>query len=329
MAKKLLFFIAVVCAVAFFPISSVADLGDFNNYSSDSDVGGWSGGGSSDWDNSYGGGYDSGYGYGGGYGYGSGYGGYAPSPVTGSDIFCALIGFALIIGLFAIFSRKMLTGRTDTTLVRQGYNIAVTDHTEEITGEIIKNDPAFSNEKFIGWVKEVFITLQNAWSARDFDKCRPFEKEELYAQHSAQIQGYKDRGWINKLERINVNQAYLFKYTKDTEYEYLTVYIQSRMSDYIIEEKTGNVIKGDPSKEYEMKYLYTFIRKIGVLTDPAKSNNSVVACPHCGAPTQITSAGKCEYCGFIVTTGEYDWVLSNIEAIHNESGIGNGGVVIR
>jgi ribosomal protein L37E len=89
------------------------------------------------------------------------------------------------------------------------------------------------------------------------------------------------------------------------------------------------VLKGDPNKEYHLRYLYTFMRKTGVTTDPAKSGNSTVACPHCGAPTNITSAGKCEYCGFVVTTGEFDWVLSNIEAIKAGVNIDNGGVVIR
>ncbi len=327
MAKKILFIIALLCSVTLFSVSSIADLGDFNNYSSDSDVGGWSGG-SSDWGSDWGGSY------GGGFRVGSGSRYNSPSePADAGDVICAVAGFMIIafcvIFITQKFGKTPGAGRNTSGPVRQGYNVYVPDYTEAIVAEIHKNDPDFSYEKFIGWVKEVFITLQNAWSSRDFEKCRPFEKEELYAQHTAQIQGYKDRGWINRLDRINVNQSYLFKYTKDGEYEYLTVYIQSRMSDYIIDEKSGCVIKGDSTKEYEMKYLYTFIRKIGVLTDPAKSNNSVVACPHCGAPTQITSAGKCEYCGFIVTTGEYDWVLSNIEALHNETGIGQGGVIIR
>ncbi len=322
MAKKILFIFLLVFSVMAFPIASDADLGNFNNYSSDS--GGYSGGGYS---GSYGGGY-------GGYG---GYGGgirVVPSGDSDSSIMefvqalIVVIIFAAIIISNAKRNKNKNNGNSGKT-VRQGYNVIVPDHTEEIVAEIHKADPDFSYEKFIGWVKEVFVTLQNAWSNRDFEKCRPFEKEELYAQHTSQIQEYKDKGWINRLDRLNVNQSYLFKYTKDSEYEYLTVYIQSRMSDYIIDEKTGNVIKGSPDAEYEMKYLYTFIRKNGVKTDPAKSNNSVVACPHCGAPTQITSAGKCEYCGFIVTTGEYDWVLSNIEAIHNETGVGKGGVIIR
>ena len=38
-------------------------------------------------------------------------------------------------------------------------------------------------------------------------------------------------------------------------------------------------------------------------------------CPNCGAPTQITSSGKCEYCGSIITKGEHSWALSNLERI--------------
>ena len=36
-------------------------------------------------------------------------------------------------------------------------------------------------------------------------------------------------------------------------------------------------------------------------------------CPNCGAPLNMTSAGKCEYCGSIVSTGVHDWVLSDLE----------------
>ena len=72
----------------------------------------------------------------------------------------------------------------------------------------------------------------------------------------------------------------------------------------------------------------TFMRRNGVKTDAAKSNHSTTACPHCGAPTQITSAGKCEYCGYIITTGKHDWVLSDISAVKNSTNYGTGGVYL-
>ena len=44
-----------------------------------------------------------------------------------------------------------------------------------------------------------------------------------------------------------------------------------------------------------------------------KYSKSYSYCPNCGAPNQITSLGKCEYCGSTITTGKYVWILSNIE----------------
>lgn len=301
--KHLLLIVLTVFAITFCVTNVPADLGNHNSYSSHSS------GGSS---HSYGGGYSGGYSGG---GYSSGYrsygssGGYA-SP--GSWVIAVLVVCAIIALTYA---KNKANGNSGNVFapVRK----TVPDRSIDITQLISKYDPNFSYEKFIGWAKEVFITLQMAWSERDFSKVRPFEKEELYRQHVMQIQEYINLGRINVLSRINVNRAYFTEYKKDNEYEYLTMYLEARMGDYIKDEKTGAVIKGDPNAEYNMRYLLTFIRKTGVLTDPAKSNSSTVACPHCGAPTQITSSGQCEYCGFIVTTGEFDWVLSNIDSIQD------------
>ena len=102
-----------------------------------------------------------------------------------------------------------------------------------------------------------------------------------------------------------------------------------RMVDYIIDEKTKQVLKGDPNKDCFMKYLLTFTRKTGVKTDPAVSNMSTKSCPNCGAPTEITSSGQCEYCGSVITTGDYDWVLCNMLAVKPGMQIDNSGVSIR
>lgn len=206
--------------------------------------------------------------------------------------------------------------------------VGVKNNTSIIEPAIKEIDPLFSSNKFLAWTEEVFITLQYAWTARDWSKIRPFEKEELYRKHEMQLQEYINLGRINIMERINVNQTYLHKYVRDEEYEYLTVLLSARMNDYIIDEKTRQVVKGDPNREYFTDYLMTFMRKKGVKTDPAVSNLSTKSCPHCGAPLAITSAGKCEYCDFIVTTGEHDWVLSDLDSVKQNTLIDNSGVII-
>ena len=308
MKKILYLLLTILCITILTPaVPVIADLGDFNDYDSGSD---WDYGGDSDWD--YGNDNDRYYVY----SDGSGGGGLYPFSVI----------TVIIIIIIVIYFNKRGGGPSGDSSAK---NTSLTDNTSQIVDEIRKIDPNYSNDKFISWVKEVFITLQNAWSERDFAKARPFEKEELYRQHEMQIKKYIENNRINVLDRINVNQAYLYKYVRDNEYEYLTVYIQCRMVDYIKDASTGRILKGDPNRDCHLKYLYTFMRKKGVTTNPARSNKSVVACPHCSAPTSITSAGKCEYCGFIVTTGEFDWVLSNIETIKNGVNISEGGVILR
>ena len=87
------------------------------------------------------------------------------------------------------------------------------------------------------------------------------------------------------------------------------------MNDYIIDATTKQVIQGDKNKDWVMKYKMTFARKKGVKTQRGTSNKSTTNCPNCGAPTDITSSGQCEYCGSVITTGEHDWVLVNIESL--------------
>mgnify|MGYP004458475247 FL=1 len=55
------------------------------------------------------------------------------------------------------------------------------------------------------------------------------------------------------------------------------------------------------------------MRKTGVKTKPGENTVNTTNCPNCGAPTKITSSGECEYCGSVITTGEYDWVLTGLE----------------
>jgi ribosomal protein L37AE/L43A len=120
--------------------------------------------------------------------------------------------------------------------------------------------------------------------------------------------------------------VYLYKYVRDKEYEYLATFIEASMVDFIKDESTGKVLKSSPHIKYHLRYLYTFMRKTGVLS---KGLISASSCPHCGADVKVSSAGKCEHCGFIVTTGGFNWVLSDIEGIEDGMEYDDGGVVIR
>ncbi len=185
---------------------------------------------------------------------------------------------------------------------------------EESVEEKIKQvDPMFNKEEFIANAKSLFIKLQQAWTARDWSVIRVFETNELFEQHKNQLQGYIDNNQINVMDRICVNYATLTDFRQEGDKDIITVRLNSRMADYIIDATTKEVIRGDKYTERVNTYVLTFIRKKGLQTKEGTEKINTTNCPNCGAPTQITSAGKCEYCGSVITTGEHSWVLSNLE----------------
>jgi len=57
--------------------------------------------------------------------------------------------------------------------------------------------------------------------------------------------------------------------------------------------------------------IWSFVRRPGVQTRQ-KGPPEPGRCPNCGAPFDGGAAGNCTYCGAIVNSGSYDWVLAEI-----------------
>ena len=188
----------------------------------------------------------------------------------------------------------------------------IVDNSSIIAEQIRETDPNFSSDAFIGWAREVFMKIQMAWTTRNWEEIRPFESNELFNQHNMQLKEYINNKKINKVEKINIKKVALESFKVDGDKEVIVVYLDAILRDYVVDEATNKVLESNPNKDWYMTYVMTFNRKTGVKTQPGLSNKSTSNCPNCGAPTDITSSGKCEYCKSVITTGEHDWVLSDI-----------------
>ncbi len=272
------------------PLKASADVGNHNSY----DSGGSSSSGS-DWDFSS-----------------------SSSGGSGGDLEITSIPVLLIIAAIYIWTRsragKSRAANTSSTFPSSPSYSGVTDMTQSIEAQVRETDSDFSSQKFLTWAEEVFITLQNAWTKRDWKIIRPFESEALFNKHNSQLDEYLRNNTINVIERICINKSTLANYSQDGQYQYLTVYMETRMNDYIINADTRQVVKGDINREFFTNYNLKFMRSLGVKTT-VNSGKSTTNCPNCGAPTQITSAGECEYCNSVITTGQHDWVLCDLDSI--------------
>ena len=209
---------------------------------------------------------------------------------------------------------EAINQRVNQQVRQQANNSNLIDNSAAVSQQIRAIDPNFSADKFIGFAREVFMTIQQAWTAKDWKPIRPFESETLFNQHKQQLDEYIRLGRTNVVEKIGIKQCSLYTFRQDGDKEVLKVLLSAVMRDYIIDDATKKVLESDPNRDWYMQYEMVFNRKAGVKTNAGKKGNSITNCPNCGAPTEVTSSGQCTYCGSVITNGEHDWVLTDIHS---------------
>ena len=172
-------------------------------------------------------------------------------------------------------------------------------------------DPGFSESVFKDKAQTIFLKIQQAWTQKKWELARPYETDTIFNRHQSQMDEYITGHKRNVLEDIIIGGIDIVKVQRDQYYDNIIVRIKAQMLDYDIDETTKQVISGDNKTPRSFSEYWTFTRKAGV---KSKGPEGVASdkCPNCGAPLNINQSGQCEYCGSIVTKGDFDWVLSSI-----------------
>ncbi len=296
--KKILAFILALLTV--FALSTVA-FADFGNFAGESDWGGsssWDSGGS--WDYSY----DD---YGGDYYYSSDVGEMSTFEII-VTVIIVIIVLAVVFGGNSAIKNASKNGRVVVNQTR-----STSPMVNDLAG-LKQRDPNFNESKFLADAANLYARMQNAWTDGDLTPIRTKLAEELYAQGERQVKEYAKNNQTNHVDRISVLSKNIVGCTKDAKNDIITVELVARICDYVTDDRTGNVIRGSRDRELFMTYQWTFIRTLGKLTEEdGKVDDS--HCPNCGAPLNLNQSAVCEYCGSVCTSGDYDWVVSDIKGI--------------
>ncbi|MDH6368122.1 MULTISPECIES: TIM44-like domain-containing protein [unclassified Breznakia] len=225
----------------------------------------------------------------------------------GSGEFTPFTAFAILFGV-GVFTIVIINSRKPIPEATSSIN------EEQTIQDIQASDPEFSADEFKTWVATLYITLQEAWEAKNWHTVRPFESNALFNMHNKQMEEYIEKKITNKLDDQDVKSVTLASYRIDGDHEVLTVQVHASCTDYMVDDQSGNIISGDPNKVFDRKYRFEFIRKIGVKTSATADGLVPNQCPNCGAPIKVNSSGECEYCNSIITKGDYGWVLNVFKA---------------
>ena len=309
MKKRFAIFMALV--IITFSLFSVVGFADFGDYAGDSDWGGgWDSG--SDW----GGGWDSGSDWDSGWDSGSDYY-YSSSSGSDGDGGIVMAIFIVIIIIYVVStvkSRKNLRTAKNRPVNVQSTAKPLVNNLADLKAR----DPGFNESQFLEDVSNLYVRMQNAWTARDLTPIRTRLTAELYAKSERQVKTYINNRQTNHVERISVLNSKIAGCTKDDRNDIVTVDFTARVVDYVTDDRTGNIVRGSSSRELFMTYRWTFIRTLGKVTGAAGEADGK-HCPNCGAPIDLNQSAVCSYCGSVVESGDYDWVLSNIQGISQRS----------
>lgn len=176
--------------------------------------------------------------------------------------------------------------------------------------ELIKLDKSFNEGMFITKVNNIFIMLHTAIMMDDLNRVRHFISNELEKKYEIIIQEYNTKNLRKMYDELNVKTTSIKNVEIRENKAIINVNIVSRYMDYFIDKDTGNYISGINTRRIEKINHLVFEKIIG-------SNYQDIArkCPGCGANINVNSNGKCDYCGTIFNTEDYDWILTSIETI--------------
>ncbi|OQB24185.1 MAG: Tim44-like domain protein [Firmicutes bacterium ADurb.Bin182] len=299
-AKRLIVALLILALLA----AAGSALADAGGFAGDSDFGGsdFDFGGSSGWSDS---GWDSGY-SGGGFYIGGGGGG-SPSFVT------VIVIIAVVIYIISRYAKNKNFGRAPGAVpVSAPVGMPVD------LSKLYEKDPDFSPEAFLQMVSNMYVKLQNSWESKDWEPMRMLMTDALYSQFANQLEELKQNGQTNHVDRIAVLGTRITGYSQTESNDVLKVEVKSRIVDFVTDDTTGKIVRGSDTRELFMTYEYTLIRSLGVKTEVKEGENRSV-CKACGAPILLNQSNRCEFCGTLMRSDEFNWVISAIRGISQRS----------
>jgi len=131
--------------------------------------------------------------------------------------------------------------------------------TEKLLDFISKQDASLLPQELRALSEATFRMLQECWQKRDYAPMKTLLMDNLFVQHTAQLQGMIRNNEINKLGDLQVKQVDLVnvRYTEKPDQREFTALITASARDYYIDDRTDKFLRGDKSSS-QFQEFWTF-----------------------------------------------------------------------
>jgi uncharacterized Zn finger protein (UPF0148 family) len=218
-----------------------------------------------------------------------------------------VIAVGIIVGGLVISSIYTKRSVQQKTILNQ---LPTGDPVNRVKGfeKFLSNNPDFDEENFKENVKTAFLDIQEAWQNQDLSKVRKFLSDGVYQRFNTQFKMMKLLQQTNKIDNIEIKNIYIDKIESDGLFDIVHTAVHASVNDYFVNKLDPSMNSGGQEEFVE---YWSFLKKRG---KKRKDMYSTDSCPNCGSPLpeNMGEVSKCDSCGTLTNSGEYDWVLSEI-----------------
>jgi predicted lipid-binding transport protein (Tim44 family) len=134
-----------------------------------------------------------------------------------------------------------------------------------VTGvrEIWAVDAGFDPDAFKETAQDLFFKIQAGWTRRDASVLKPFVGDQLLEEYEQHFKDLKQQGQLNRLENIAVRNVELTAAGVQDREMFVTVRFTANLLDYTVDEKSGEIVKGDSENSVKFDEAWTFAAPAG------------------------------------------------------------------
>ncbi len=218
-----------------------------------------------------------------------------------------IIAVVIVVAIFIYFGRKKKIKMNQKSV----FNNIPTGNNQNAKGVQQKEIPLkYANSGDIkAKIEHAFLQIQKGWQNQDLSKVRKFISDGVYQRFTTQFTIMNILEQKNVIYDIKIHNITTVDSHEENEYAIVDAAIHATIVDEYKSAKYPQFNQGgsDTFVEY-----WSFIRKKNVTE--AKDLYFSHNCPKCGnsLPEDAGEVSKCDSCGTLTNSGEYDWVLAEI-----------------
>lgn len=184
---------------------------------------------------------------------------------------------------------------------------AIKDETVSIDNIYKELGSDFNIDEFKKEVFENYRDIQIAWMERDLEPVRHLLSDDMFNMYKTQVATLIAKNQKNMMEDIEYENCRINKIVKRHQKDEITVTLAVTCRDYIINAKTGKVVRGVQTAINHYTYELKFVR--------SQKGSLITICPNCGAALENTNSDKCEYCETVIVKDTDNYVMTDKKMI--------------